>query len=269
MSRSATSNCRAGLTGLLADGCREFGLPNPAEGVKLPKGASITRGGKDLTLLPEQVRALLESARNDSPLLWFPMLMLGFSSGARPGELVAVQVRDLDLTGEVGKWRIARHWVAGRIVPGTKQHDEGRPTFLDPQTTAVLRPLAAAREAEDGKEAWLFPARGRAKGDGSCATTQGLWTWMQRRLGPLKIPALSGKTFRQTHITLSSLAGIQQSLVMAQVGHNSKEVHAIYNRPPEAPRQDAVRKFGQVIQLADPAGVGPLVGPFAFSMDIN
>ncbi len=40
-------------------------------------------------------------------------------------------------------------------------------------------------------------------------------------------PSLSGKTFRQTHVTLSTLAGIQQSLVMAQVGHNSEEVPAM------------------------------------------
>ncbi len=88
---------------------------------------------------------------------------------------------------------------------------------------------------------------------------------MRRDAKRLNSPALSGKTFRQTHVTLSALAGIQQSLVMAQVGHNSKEVQAIYNRPPEAPRQDAVRKFGQVIQLADPVEVGP----FTMTMDLD
>ena len=249
------------LKGLVADGCHEYGLPNPAERVHLPKGASMTRGGKDLTLMPDQVRALLEVAQKGSPWLWFPMLMLGFSTGARPGELVAVQVRDLDLTGEIGKWQIARHWVSGHIVEGTKQHEEGRPSYLDPQTTGVLRALVELRRTEAGDDAWLFPAQGKAKGGGSCVTEQGLWVWMQKRLDELGIPALSGKTFRQTHITLSSLAGIQQSLVMAQVGHNSKQVHAIYNRPPESPRQDAVRKLGQVIHLADRVSIGPSVGP--------
>ncbi len=256
------------LRGLVADGCAEYGLPNPADAVKLSRKVPRTHG-KDLTLLPVQVRALLEVARLDSPQLWYPLKLLGFCSGARPGELVAVKVSDLDLRADVGKWNIKRHWIGGRIVDGTKQHPEGRPTYLDPQTTAVLRELVARREAADGPDAWLFPAGGRAAGDGGCITTQGLYVAMQRYAEKLKIPALSGKTFRQTHITLSSLAGIQQSLVMAQVGHNSQQVHAIYNRPPEQPRQDAVRRFGEVIHLPDLAPVGTLVGTEFNAMEIN
>ena len=92
---------------------------------------------------------------------------------------------------------------------------------------------------------------------------------MRRYAKRLNIPALWGKTFRQTHITLSSLAGIQQSLVMAQVGHNSKEVHAIYNRPPEQPRQDAVRRLGDVVHVQDLAPVGTLAGTALDAMKIS
>lgn len=70
-------------------------------------------------------------------------------------------------------------------------------------------------------------------------------------------------------MTLSSLAGIAQSLVMAQVGHNNRQVHAIYNRPTEAPRQDAVRRLGQMMYAPDAAPVGPRVGPDVGSLEID
>ncbi len=253
------------LKNLIGAGCRMYRIVNPADGVKLPKGASMTRGGKDLVLMPEQLRTLIAIAREKSPDCWHPLLMLGFSTGARPSELVAIRVKDLDLTAEVGKWQIRQHWVAGKIVAGTKQHEEGRPSYIDPETTRVLRILQQQRRQLVGEEGWMFPAGGRSADSGRCVTTTGLWVWLQKVLPELNLPALSGKALRQTNVTLSAMAGISQAITMAQVGHSSQAVHAIYNRPPEQPRQDAARKLGEVIHLDErrvdaDADVGAKVG---------
>ena len=113
----------------------------------------------------------------------------------------------------------------------------------------MLRILQQQRRQLVGEEGWMFPAGGRAADSGRCVTTTGLWVWLQKVLPELNLPALSGKALRQTNVTLSALAGISQAITMAQVGHSSQAVHAIYNRPPEQPRQDAARKLGEVIHL--------------------
>jgi hypothetical protein len=113
--------------------------------------------------------------------------------------------------------------------------------------------LAEARLVADagGEDTWMFPAGGRALDSGRCITTTALWVWLQTAPRELNLPALSGKTCHQPHISLSDLAGITQAITMAQVGHDSPTVHAVSNRPHKQPRQDAAPKLGAFIRLGD------------------
>lgn len=163
-------------------------------------------------------------------------------------ELVAVRAGDLRLDGDIGIWDVAVHRVRKKVLPGTKQHAKGRKNVrIDQHTTALLRPLWQRRLRDGGAGAWMFPAAGRAKRSGRSITAAALNRFLVVAHENGIIPKLSAKTCRQTHITLAGLAGISEKMVMLNVGHNSQQVHDLYNRPSEQPRQDAARKFGDVL----------------------
>ncbi len=237
------------LKNLVADGCDEYGLPNPGARVRPPKGGAARRGGKEMVLLPDQIQRLLNKAREVSPDRWYLVLLLGFGSGARVGEVVAPLVRDMDLTGDIGFWTVARHAVPKRVLEGTKAGPE-RLVYLDPTTTGILRPHWEAR-SERGEDVYLFPGRMER-----CVTPQGLHRVLKKWTKELELPDVSSKTFRQSYVTLAALNNVEAALTMEQVGHASEAVHSIYRRVPAAPRQAAAERMGNVINLADRVGKG-------------
>ena len=229
-------------------GCHEYGLPDPTHAARPPKGGT-RKGGEDLVLLPDQVATLLSYAQEQSPDVWFLVLLLGFASGARPGEVLAVKVGDLDLSGETGKWTAQRHWTPRGIAPGLKTGPDDRIIYLPPQATGYLR--ARTEGMEPG--AYVF-AGGRAGVAGvspsTCLTVQGLWTWLRRTCDRLGLPRISGKTFRQTYATLASLSGVATVITMAQLGHSTERTHDIYRRVPEQVRREAAEGMADIIPLA-------------------
>lgn len=240
------------LKNLLSDGAAEYQLPDPTARISLPRGASMGRG-RDMVLLPEQVRLLLSAAADDAPETWYLPLVLGFASGARVGEVMAVHVRDLDLGGDIGVWQVSRHVVAKRVVDGTK-NGKVRTSYLDPGSTALLRSRWLERRRH-GDDAFMFPGRYER-----CLTPTGLHMWLKRTTPELGLPPLSSKTFRQTYITLAAIANVGTALTRAQVGHADESIHRRYTRVPDAPRQEAAAQMGRVIFLADRAsevGQGP------------
>ena len=242
------------LRGIVQAAAREFGFADPVPGVELPKGIT-DYDTPDLVLEPAQVHALLASAFTLSPDKFYPLLCLGFATGRRASELVSVKCCDLDLSGELGRWRIGQHRVASRILPGGAKvtfhgNKQRKPCFLDPVTTGILRDVVARRRLAGGPDAYLFPSSTDDSPGSFCASTHTLSKFLKKAMPKAYGDReLCPKAFRQTHITLSDLAGVSAAICMQQVGHTSAAVHAIYNRPPPEPREAAARKMGVLLSL--------------------
>lgn len=89
---------------LVREACVEHGLPDPTVAVKPPKAKK--KGGRDLVLMPAEVRTVLAYTRAKR-VPWHPLVLLGFASGARQSELLTARVADFDLQDEVGVWTLS------------------------------------------------------------------------------------------------------------------------------------------------------------------
>ena len=120
------------------------------------------------------------------------------------------------------------------------------PVDLDPLSTRVLRTEFAQR----GPDEWLVAGYG-----GRPASRTGLRTFLTRMEVALGVQhRVTGKVFRQTHITLSRMAGIADIIVMAQHGHSSLAMTDTYTRVPVEARREAARKLAKVLPLDPEVG---------------
>lgn len=227
----------------------EYGFPDPTPGLKTPRRPH--RSGRNMAMMPGDVQRVIAWVEKEQPA-WLPYVLLGFASGARMCETVVAEVRDLDLSGEIGRWTIARHLGKGRIVDGTKttaKHKGGvaSPTvYLDPGTTARLRELLKGRfPASRIAPPMEIPGRKRGEmGDGTSGREQ-VRTLFERISEGTGIDATS-KAFRQTLATLGALAGVSAVVLGDQLGHSSAEITAIYQRAPVEARTAAARRLGEL-----------------------
>lgn len=233
----------ATLQGLVAEACSDYQIPDVTKGVRPPRRPA--RGGEDMVLMPDQVRAALAWVQAERPE-WASFAWLGFASGARLSELCVVQVGDLDLTGDVGRWTIRRHYgLAETIVPGSKSGPE-RLVYLDPVTTEALRPAVAGKFPAD----WLTSVP-HFRRPGSGAPTRRQVRTLTDALGTYLGVTVSSKLFRQTHNTLARLSGVALAVVHEQIGHTSEAMSNVYTRIPAEAREAAARKWGEVIAIRD------------------
>jgi len=115
------------LGAIVRSACAEYGLSDITPAVSAPKVSS--KGGRDLVLLPNQLRALLVFVR-EKEARWYPHFVVGFASGARVGEVVAAQVGDFELAGDVGVWTISRHVGRHQMVVEGSKTGPGRVAYL-------------------------------------------------------------------------------------------------------------------------------------------
>lgn len=234
------------LRSLVMEACSDYQLPDITRAVRPPRKPA--RGGRDMALMPAQVREALAWVAESEPA-WECLVWLGFASGARLSELCPAQVGDLELTDEVGRWTIRRHYGRGStILPGSKAGPE-RTVYLDPVTTATLRDRLA-RRADD---AWVTVVmRSGMMQPPSRGQIEDFMRVMSAGLGV----AVTTKTFRQTHNTLSRLAGVALAVVHEQIGHTSEAMSNVYTRIPSEARESAARQWADVIELPRRASGG-------------
>jgi len=223
----------------------DYELPDPTAKIRPlrrktgPEKADLVLMGDGFAEL-HRVLAIIEAERPE----WLPLFLLGFATGARPSELLAAEVRDLDLSEIIGRWTIARHLgYSSTVVAGTKTSDRSRLAYIDPTTTSRLRELLARH----------FPAaRISPSAEVSRAALQWFFRWLSERVGR----PLSGKTFRQTHITASLVTGIPSAVVQDQAGHTSAEMQRRYVRIQAPEREAAAGRLSGVFAVNVGADVG-------------
>lgn len=204
-------------------------LRSPVAGVKVRKRADDdTRE----VCTPDQVRRLLEAATlygaRESAL--FHLLAL---TGARPGEVLALQVGDIDTAAQTVSYR--RTVTAGQAAPraGTKS-GKGRTVGIDARTVRAverwvheLRQKALASGVRWGPKLWLFPREGLPGLPPYRATTWPGVLW--RRLAvSLGLPDGGVYVLRHTHASELLHSGVSPDVVAHRLGHSVAMLLSVY-----------------------------------------
>ncbi|QRP45785.1 site-specific integrase [Amycolatopsis sp. FDAARGOS 1241] len=161
-SASSVRSFHAIISGALSAAVRWNRIPyNPAPAVKLP----AKRKPQPRPPSSHDMARIIEAA-HESSAEWGTYVWLSAVTGARRGEVVALQWEDIDFA--VGKVRLDENFVRGPdglIIKDTKTH-QWRRVSLDPETLVLLQQhkdatveqLASLRLALTGKT-WLFSAQ--------------------------------------------------------------------------------------------------------------
>jgi integrase len=180
---------------------------NPARGVKLPK-KEVDREPDIFTdaefsrfwaLLPDHYKAPAQ-------------FML--ATQMRPGEALALQVRDIDLTARTA--RVRRAWkqgVGSEMVIGPTKTARSRRTVLFSDVVAkTLKPLVENRDPED----WLFQRDDKPLNQN---TFQQNWKRTLKAAGIAK--KLTPRSSRHTGASWLLMQGVPAQIVQHRLGHES------------------------------------------------
>jgi integrase len=229
------------LQAMLRAACAEYELPDPTRSVRAPRAPK--RGGADVALLPQDVPRVLQATK-DVAADWYPIVVLGFATGARPSELLAARVGDLalDYREDVGLWTVAQHLVDGHPIPGTKTSRDPEEVYLARTWCDELAPSVADRLPGE-----YLVSGGYARRPWRSAA--GLTGALARISTACGLERLTAKVFRQTVATLGQLGGVAAALVQAHLRHASLASTDIYTRPQADQRIRAAKQLAEVVQI--------------------
>ena len=197
----------------------------------------------------EAVRAALAALRGTD--LELP-IRLAVTTGVRPGELVALRWRDLDL--ESGRARIRqtlqRIKGQGLIFAPTKTHRSTRTIALDARVVEQLkqhRTCQAARQQELGP---LYADHDLvfAQADGRPVDSTLMLQRFQRALRRANLPVLRIKDLRHVHASIMLSEGVHPRVVQEQLGHASITLTLdTYSHVTPGIQAEAVQRVGKVL----------------------
>lgn len=210
---------------------------------------------------PEQVRTLLETARQGDPDL-FTFLWLAATTGARRGELGAL--RWSDFSAERGELLVERSLVgvASELATKSTKSDRARRIALGRETIDVLvahqrRHAPPAQGTDAQVDVWMFPgADGRPLHPDT-------WTQRFRRLCDRLEIRCRLHDLRHFVATQALAAGVPVRTVSGRLGHaNPATTHNVYAHFVAASDRDAAATLdGLVTAVRPPAPEGrDLVG---------
>ena len=203
---------------------------NPAADLDLP--AMERRRPKRFLSLDEISKlasALAEPVRT--------IFLLGTLTGLRIGELLALEVEDVDFRRTMVSVRrdVYRGQVGTPKTPGSERQVP-LASFLVPVLThwLTLRPAGSA---------WLFPSAA-----GTPLRDRNL---MRRHLWPacarLRIPRFGWHSLRHTFSTYNGDAGVPVPVLQSLLGHSSPEMTMIYTHPLEDKKRQAVEGLARLL----------------------
>jgi integrase len=203
---------------------------NPSQDIDLPP---MERRRPKRVLTPEEVCklacALKEPVRT--------MFLMGTLTGLRIGELLALQVQDLDLTSAVVSVR--RDVYRGRVgTPKTTQSERRIP--LASSLVPVLKNWLRIRPSGSP---WLFPSA-----TGTPLRDRNL---MRRHLWPacqtLRVQRFGWHTLRHTFSTYNGNAGVAMPVLQSLLGHASAETTMVYTHPLEDVKRQAIEDLARFL----------------------
>jgi integrase len=220
MTAKTIRNIHSILSGAFATAKRwEWIAWNPAESAKPP---AITRRPVPATA-PEDVAKVIAEGRNTHPVLALYLWLVAIT-GARRGELCALQVGDIDL--EKGILHIAFNYVVvggRRVRKDTKTHQD-RYLAIDPVTCAMIREHMDATRAELGGPGLELPEDAYVFSNDPMGASPWNPDWVTHKAGDLAAAVgvkLNIKGLR--HYTASQLLAARFDLrnTAARLGHGS------------------------------------------------
>ena len=217
---------------LLQDAAAEHDLPDPTRRVRPPSTPVASRRKRD-ALTRAQLDEVLEAVREVHPE-WYPEVYTLAHTGMRPGELYALQWRDID---HGNGWIHIRRAVWRDKVDRTKTGAERR----TPLTDGIRDVLTSKRRGLPA--ALVFPAS-----NGAHRLPQSLLTMLSRLAKQYGLPRATPYTFRYTFRTLMRDSGAPDELVRAIQGHADPRMGITYYRVDMDTAADAVAA------IAIPAG---------------
>ena len=213
---------------LLQDAAADHDLPDPTRRVRPPSTPIAARRRKD-ALTRAELDAVLEAVRETLPG-WYAEIYTLAHTGMRPGELYALEWRDVDT---VNGWIYIRRAVWRGEVSGTKTGAERRA----PITAGMARVLDGVPRGLP--RAIVFPGAG-----GVHRLPQSLNTTLRRLCRRYGLPNVTPYTFRYTFRTLMRDSGAPDELVRAIQGHADPRMGINYYRVDMDRAAEAVEVIG-------------------------
>jgi len=178
--------------------------PNPCAGV--PKFRERSR---ERFLQPGEMRQFFQALRDEEPI-WRDFFLLCLFTGARRGNVAAMQWKDVDLE--------ARAW----YLPG-QQTKNGEPivVVLSDPAVAVLESRLAQKQS-----AWVFPCKGRS-GEGRIVDPRKAWARVVKRAG---IADLRMHDLRRSLGSWQAAAGTSLPIIGKSLGHRDAKATQVYAR---------------------------------------
>lgn len=219
--RSNTArNAKNCLSGILQHAASEDGYikSNPARGVKVP-----TPEGEIPARVPDPFtfdeRDHFETVvQKNSPILMYPMVVVGFRTGLRIGELLALQVGDIDFFN--GLIQVQRNISRGRIT-SPKSKASKRLVRMSPEVTAIMK--VQVRRVKElrlknmwSDLQWIFP-----NPEGSYYTYSGIIKIWNRAVESSGLRRRTPHDLRHTYATLRLSMGHPLPEVSKEMGHST------------------------------------------------
>jgi integrase len=175
---------------------------NPAATLFTPRHCAA--GKEKFVLTPEESTAMIAALSLREKLI----TRLATWEGMRPGEILALQIGDLETNS---LWVRRRLYKGNLDVPKTKR--SYREVAL---TTGTIGLLSAWRESiDDAPETWLF-----ASENGNPIRRDWIWRrYMLPKLKPIQMEWATFQVMRRTFATLSKKAGVDAHTRSAQMGN--------------------------------------------------
>ena len=203
---------------------------NPAQNIGLPP---MERRRAARLLTPEEINKLARSLAEPVRTIF----LLGVLTGLRIGELLGLQVQDVETTHALLSVRrdVYRGHVGTPKTPGSV-----RQIPLASSLVSVLRDWLRIRPTGSN---WLFPsARGTPLRDRNL---------MRRHLWPacarLVIPRFGWHSLRHTFSTYNGNAGVAVPVLQSLLGHASPETTMVYTHPFEDVKRQAVEDLARLL----------------------
>jgi len=210
---------------------RDFMAANPARSLEMPT-MEKRRQSRVLTLqeIADLLKAFDEQLR--------AIFLLGLLPGLRIGEILALQVSDLDLKGCF--FYVRRNVYRGHVQLAPKTPAGAR---WVPIASSVLPDLEAwLRVRHDGSE-WLFPNEAGKPYYERNLLRRKLWPACDR----LGIPRFGWHSLRHTFSTYGGNSGVPLPVLQYLLGHASLETTMLYTHPLGEAQRMAVERMASIL----------------------
>ena len=224
--------------------CKEDGKyhdENPASGVRVAKLRDVSRR-RGFTI-PE-IRRILEIANDE----WRSLIFFGLYTGQRLGDIARLTWQNVDLARDEIRFvsRKTGRTMIIPIAPPLRAEIEKLPARDDPHQP--LHPRSFASVKNSGRTNTLSRQFRELLADAGLATPKAHRTTEAApgRDGPRELSQISFHSLRHTATSLMKNAGINASVVMDIIGHESEAISAHYTHVDEDTKRRAIAKLPRI-----------------------